>query len=93
MYKQIRTKQTSYPKVYFEKLKSEGLLSTSRYDEIRKKASEGWEKDFNIAKSIEKVSLKDYTSKDRKGQKTLTDNWKDFKPSIFGEEYPTNFTI
>lgn len=32
MYQQIRTKQTSYPKVYFERLKGEGLLSTSSYE-------------------------------------------------------------
>lgn len=72
MYKQIRSKQTSYPKVYFEQLKSEGVLEATAYEDIRKKVSEGWEKDFNTAKSIDKITLNSFVDQKRQGQKTAT---------------------
>lgn len=65
-------------------------MEANTYEDIRKKAFENWEKDFNTSKTVEKVLLRDYASEDRPGQKTNTSSWKNFKPSLLGTEQDTN---
>lgn len=54
---------------------------------------EQYEKQFNEAKTIDKITLKDYTDENRKGSRAFTHQWKGFKPTLHGEQYPTGFDI
>lgn len=54
---------------------------------------EKYEKEFNESKKIEKISLNDYMDPDRKGPKAFTHQWKGYKPTLLGEQFPTGFDV
>ena len=85
MYHHIRKVHIPNTKVYSQQLAREGLLQENAYDTIRKKYFEELEHEYTKMKNMNEITVKEFMDSQHKGPKAFTEQWKNMKPSQYGE--------